>query len=162
MGRAPEAPAPVAQAPKQTLLSARVLLVEDNRINQEICKAMLRKMGCTIDVADNGRAGYEAAFRASYDIVLMDCQMPEMDGFAATVAIRSREVEVNAERAAAGLPARRLPVVALTANAMEGDRERCLTAGMDDYLAKPFKKPELVRVLERWVGRDRRESAAAA
>jgi len=143
-------PLPAAEAP-QPQITARVLLVEDNRINQEICAAMLRTLGCESDIAADGRAGVEASFSRQYDVVLMDCQMPEMDGFEASAAIRAREGELNAGLGLAGLPPRRMPIIALTANAMEGDRERCLAAGMDDYLAKPFKKEQLRAVLERWV-----------
>jgi CheY-like chemotaxis protein len=84
-----------------------------------------------------------------------------MDGFEASSTIRAREAELDADRSASGLPPRRLPIVALTANAMQGDRERCLAAGMDDYLAKPFKKEQLVAVLERWVRHEQRQAAAA-
>jgi two-component system, sensor histidine kinase and response regulator len=158
-GRTAENPAP-ATAPqhKEPLVTARVLLVEDNRINQEVCKAMLAKLGCSVDVAANGRAGVAAAFASQYDLVLMDCQMPEMDGFEATRTIRALE----AERGAAGLSPRRMPIVALTANAMQGDRERCIAAGMDDYLAKPFKKEQLVDVLDAWVGGRKVTAKAAA
>jgi signal transduction histidine kinase/CheY-like chemotaxis protein len=151
MPRAPE----IQVAP----IAARVLLVEDNRVNQEVCKAILRKLGCEVDVAGDGRAGVDAAFGARYDLVLMDCQMPEMDGFDASRAIRTREAELDAELHASGLPPRRLPIIALTANAMQGDRERCLNAGMDDYLAKPFKKDQLAAMLEKW---SRREAVVAA
>ncbi|HTP97450.1 MAG TPA: PAS domain S-box protein, partial [Burkholderiales bacterium] len=161
------APAQGAAAPSQpdaaqrpALLSAQVLLVEDNTVNQEVCAAMLRMLDCEVDVADDGRAGVEMAFARQYDVVLMDCQMPMMDGFEAAATIRTREAELNAELAAAGLPERHMPIVALTANAMEGDRERCLDAGMDDYLAKPFKKEQLHALLARWIRRDRRERAA--
>lgn len=86
--------------------------------------------------------------------------MPVMDGFQATAAIRAREAELDAELRASGLPARRMPIVALTANAMRGDRERCIDAGMDDYLAKPFKKDQLLELLERWTKREQVRVAA--
>jgi signal transduction histidine kinase/CheY-like chemotaxis protein len=127
-------------------LAGRVLLVEDNLVNQEIAVAMLRALGCEVDVADTGRAALVAVADKFYDAVLMDCNMPEMDGFEATAALRARE-----QAAAAG--GARLPIVALTANAMDGDRERCLAAGMDAYLAKPFKKEELLAVLRTWLVR---------
>jgi two-component system sensor histidine kinase/response regulator len=126
-------------------LGAHVLLVEDNSVNQEICVQMLVNLGCDVEVVNDGRAALETAFKQAYDVVLMDCQMPVMDGFEASAAIRSREIE------AAGPGRRRLPIIALTANAMAGDRERCLAAGMDDYLSKPFKKEALRAVLERWL-----------
>jgi len=125
-----------------------LLLVEDNRVNQEVAKAMLRRLGYGVDIADDGRSGVEAALSGRYALVLMDCQMPEMDGFQATAAIRAREIEI----ATRGSPTPRLPIVALTANALKGDRERCLEAGMDDYLAKPFRKDDLARTLATWLG----------
>jgi CheY-like chemotaxis protein len=143
------APSPALPAPSlQPAAPVRVLLVEDNRVNQEVGKAMLRKLGCEVDVAEDGRAGLDAVFAKHYDIVMMDCQMPNMDGFEATAAIRSREAEL--EVAGGPSAARRVPIIALTANAMKGDRERCLEAGMDDYLAKPFSKEQLETVLNRW------------
>jgi signal transduction histidine kinase/CheY-like chemotaxis protein len=145
-----QVPAPHLQA-QQSSLTARVLVVEDNRVNQEICSAMLRALGCEADLASDGRAGVEAAFKGDYDVVLMDCQMPVMDGFEAATTIRAREAELNTESRASGQPPRRMPIVALTANAMQGDRERCLAAGMDDYLAKPFKKEQLRAILEPWM-----------
>jgi CheY-like chemotaxis protein len=129
-------------------MSACVLLVEDNLVNQEVGKAMLRKLGYEVDIAKDGEAGLKAALARRYDVVLMDCQMPNMDGFEATAAIRAREAEVSTDPANAS--ARRMPIIALTANAMKGDRERCLEAGMDDYLAKPFNKDQLAAMLLRW------------
>src|SRR5205823_8957524 len=96
--------------------------------------------GYPADTADNGQQAIEALGRSTYAAVLMDCQMPEMDGFAATREIRRREGE------------RHTPIIGLTANAMEGDRERCLAAGMDDYLSKPFGTDALAAILERWAG----------
>jgi CheY-like chemotaxis protein len=116
---------------------------------------MLESLACEATIAADGRSGVEAAFSRHYDVVLMDCQMPEMDGFEATAAIRSREAELDAEPARAGLSPRRMAIVALTANAMQGDRERCLAAGMDDYLTKPFTKQQLRAVLDPWLKRKR-------
>ncbi|MGZ8228538.1 MAG: ATP-binding protein [Burkholderiales bacterium] len=127
----------------------RVLLVEDNRINQEVAKAMLRGLGFAVDVTGDGRGGVEAALSGRYALVLMDCQMPEMDGFQATAAIRAHE---SAPQETGSPASARLPIIALTANAMKGDRERCLAAGMDDYLPKPFRKDELEAVLTKWLG----------
>ncbi|HEV7803669.1 MAG TPA: response regulator, partial [Burkholderiales bacterium] len=158
---APAAPVHAAEA-ESSRAPGRVLLVEDNRVNQEICKAMLRKLSCEVDVANDGRAGVEAALNGRYDIVLMDCQMPVMDGFQAATAIRAREVELDDELRASGLPPRRMPIVALTANAMQGDRERCLAAGMDDYLAKPFKKDQLGAMLDKWLRRPEERNARQA
>ncbi len=132
-------------------LDVRVLLVEDNRVNQQVALGMLSRIGCVVDTVANGREAVERFATGSYDLVLMDCHMPEMDGFEATAAIRAAE-------ASAG---RRTPIVALTANAIEGDRERCLAAGMDDYLAKPIRLAELRRVVERWGGKVARRGSAA-
>jgi signal transduction histidine kinase/CheY-like chemotaxis protein len=145
-------PRPLTPASRTLEPAARrnvhVLLVEDNCVNQEVAKAMLRHLGYNVDVMPDGRSGVEAALSGRYALVLMDCQMPEMDGFQATAAIR----EAEGARAKQGSPTARLPIVALTANALKGDRERCLAAGMDDYLAKPFRKDELERMLATWLG----------
>ncbi len=122
-----------------SLAGRRILLAEDNPVNQEVVLAMLDGLGCRIETAGNGLEAIAAWSRRSHDLILMDCQMPEMDGFEATAEIRRRE----------GKEATRVPIVALTANAMEGDRERCLAAGMDNYLAKPFDRTELLGVLQR-------------
>jgi signal transduction histidine kinase/CheY-like chemotaxis protein/HPt (histidine-containing phosphotransfer) domain-containing protein len=124
-------------------LQAHVLLAEDNLVNQRVATAMLERMGCRVDVVADGRAALAALTQADYDAVLMDCQMPVMDGYDATAEIRRGE--------AAREPARRVPILALTANAIDGDRERCLNAGMDDYLSKPFRSAELRATLERWL-----------
>ncbi|WP_447977085.1 response regulator [Candidatus Nitrospira bockiana] len=120
-----------------------VLLAEDSPVNQEVAVGMLETLGCRVDVATTGREVVAALERQTYDLVLMDCQMPEMDGFEATRRIRQRE--------AAATMGARLPIVALTAHAVAGDRERCLAAGMDDYLSKPFTQGELRAILSRWV-----------
>jgi CheY-like chemotaxis protein len=131
-------------------------------VNQEVCVAMLRKLGCQTVVAANGKLGVEAALGSRFDLVLMDCHMPEMDGYAATQAIRASEDKVNAALRASGRAERRTPIIALTANAMEGDRERCLSAGMDDYLTKPFKKDQLREVLVRWSRANAHDAATAS
>ena len=128
---------------------ARVLLVEDNAVNQEVARGMLESIDCRVDCAENGREALDLLQRENYDLVLMDCQMPEMDGFAATRALREREAQ------ASGAGSRRMPVIALTANAMDGDRERCLEAGMDDYLSKPMVRSELSSMLSKWLPRPR-------
>ncbi len=116
----------------------RVLLAEDNPVNQEVAATMLRKRGHHVDVVNNGREAVEAVHRASYDIVLMDIQMPELDGLAATGEIRAVPQGKD------------LPIVALTAHASGVERERCLAAGMNGYLTKPFKARDLFGVVERW------------
>ena len=121
----------------------RVLLAEDNPVNVEVAKAMLESLGLQTQVARNGAEALEAVRSTSFEAVLMDCQMPVMDGFAATSEIRREEQD-------AGRP-RTLPVIAITANALQGDREACLAAGMDDYLSKPFTQAELAGVIGRWI-----------
>jgi two-component system, sensor histidine kinase and response regulator len=140
----PAALVPTA-APTVRQLAGRILLTEDNPINQKVACGMLRKLGLTVEVADNGAEALAMIAAGSYDAVLMDVQMPVLDGFAATRELRTRERE-------GGKP--RLPVIAMTANAMSGDRDQCLAAGMDDYIPKPVKLAELHRTLARWVGSD--------
>jgi len=122
-------------------LRARVLVAEDNVVNQRVALRMLEKFGCRVDVVTSGLEAVEASGRIAYHCIFMDCQMPEMDGYEAATAIRRREVQTGAH----------VPIVAMTANAMEGDRDRCLAAGMDDYVAKPVQPRELRETLERWV-----------
>ncbi len=121
----------------------RILVAEDNEVNQLVVSELLARYGFACDLVGNGREACQRAASGRYDLVLMDCQMPELDGFEATRAIRQAEAAL----AAAGHP-RHLPIVALTANAVRGDRERCLAAGMDGYLSKPIDPVELVKLLE--------------
>ncbi len=121
-------------------LRARVLVVEDNIVNQRLAARLLQKLGCSVDVAADGGEAVEMAARISYDAILMDCQMPEMDGYEATAQIRNNE-----------FGGRRVPIIALTANAMQDDREKCLRAGMDDYLSKPVRPQDLAATLKRWL-----------
>jgi two-component system sensor histidine kinase/response regulator len=135
--------------------NASVLLVEDNATNQEVATGMLATLGCRVTVAGNGREALEIVSKSSYDLVLMDCQMPEMDGFEATRILRSREEGQGGFPGEAESAPRRIPIVALTANVMEGFREQCLLAGMSDYLPKPFTLSQLAEVLKAWLPRER-------
>jgi PAS domain S-box-containing protein len=150
--------APLRLAAPAPRLSGRVLLVEDNGVNQEIGLAMLESIGCAVELASDGREAIEATARNDYDLVLMDCQMPNVDGFEATRVIRAREQELRTQD-----PQQfRLAIVALTANAMRGDREQCVAAGMDDYLSKPFTLEQLRKVVETWMQRPRQAAYAEA
>ena len=129
---------------RQTVLKKvkklRVLLAEDNAINQKIACRFLEKEGHHVTLACDGRQALAAIERENFDVVLMDVQMPEMDGFEATAAIRAQERDTG----------KRLPILAMTAHAMAGDRERCLAAGMDGYIAKPIRARELIELLEKF------------
>ncbi|KVN27175.1 hybrid sensor histidine kinase/response regulator [Burkholderia stagnalis] len=138
--------------PPYGAVPARVLLVEDNPVNQQIALAMLEDTGYAVEVAENGREALDRLLEERFDVVLMDCQMPLMDGFEATQWLRLREAETGAAR---------LPVIALTANAISGDRERCLAAGMDDYLSKPFSRDALLQMLARFARGGARSMAQA-
>jgi CheY-like chemotaxis protein len=134
-------PPKTAETPARGYWQGRILVVEDNPINQKILARLLERRGLTVDTVSNGRDAVGMVLNNHYLIVFMDCQMPEMDGYQATGEIRSHE----------GQRARpRTPIVAMTANAMVGDRELCLRAGMDDYLSKPLTVPDLEGVLSHW------------
>jgi CheY-like chemotaxis protein len=129
-------PSRVPSAPRP---GGKVLIVEDNLVNQKVAKRMLQNLGCDAEVVGNGLEALKALESDAYDLILMDCQMPEMDGYQATAEIRRRE----SGRA-------RMPIIALTAHAMQGDREKCLEAGMDDYLSKPIDPQALTAALRHW------------
>ncbi len=130
---------PGLKAATHPSLGLRVLLAEDNTINQRVAMRMLEKFGCRCQLAANGREAVEAASQWPYDLILMDCQMPEMDGFEATTAIRKLSGKCA-----------KIPIIAMTANAMMGDRDRCLEAGMDDYISKPVDMEKLSACLAHW------------
>ncbi len=145
-------PASLAEAlPESALSGLKVLLVDDNRVNQVVGTRLLSKLGCTVDVADDGAVAVAMATAqdAHYDVILMDCQMPVLDGYEASGKLTEM------------LGGARPPVIAMTACAMEGDRERCLEAGMNDYLTKPVRREELVAVMERWARAERAPRVSA-
>ncbi len=133
---------------QQELANLKILLVEDTPINQKVCLNQLRVLGGVADVANNGEEALSMMALQKYDIVLMDCQMPVLDGYEATARLRRLEVEAIAS----GLmqPHQKTVVIAMTANALKGDREKCLAAGMDDYISKPISMEKLKSVLENW------------
>ncbi|MBU2643096.1 response regulator [bacterium] len=120
--------------------NARILVVDDYIDNQELARTLLEKMECEVDVAEDGLEAVEMVRDADYDAVFMDIQLPELDGYGATRQIREAEGSKK-----------HTPIIALTANALEGDKEKCLKAGMDDYLAKPFRGEDIERVLSRFL-----------
>jgi len=145
LNQSPDQPAPPMLthhrlAETQARARLRVLVAEDNIVNQKVAVLLLEKLNCRVDMVANGREAVEAMTRVAYDAVFMDCQMPEMDGYEATQAIRARETTSGGH----------VPIIAMTAHAMQGDRERCLAVGMDDYLSKPLTKEALQEALERW------------
>ncbi len=136
---AAEAPSPN----RDSMVDASVLVAEDNPVNQEVTREYLRDLGCHVDVVTTGLEAVAALEQTSYDLILMDCQMPEMDGYEATAMLRLKEQQQDQKN--------RIPIVAITANALEGERQRCLEAGMDDYISKPFGQDELRVILQRWL-----------
>jgi CheY-like chemotaxis protein len=132
-------------------LKGRVLVAEDNPINRRVLMLMLEKMGLEVSAVENGQRAAEAALSGGFDLVLMDCQMPLMDGHEATRLVRQQWTEP-----------RPLPIIAVTANALEGEAERCKQSGMDDYLAKPITVEDLRQMVERWIGTAHRETSSEA
>jgi CheY-like chemotaxis protein len=116
-----------------------ILLVEDNQVNQLVASGILKKLGHRVGHAENGKRALEALQSQHYDLVLMDCQMPIMDGYQATRALRGDPQWQS------------LPIIAVTGNVMEGDRQACLDAGMDDYITKPYNRDQLEAVIARWI-----------
>jgi CheY-like chemotaxis protein len=131
-----------AECAKERASGRKVLIAEDNAVNQKVARRLVEKLGYAAEIVEDGHRAVAAARPGAYAVILMDCQMPGMDGFQATGAIRRLEGEP-------GL----VPIVAMTANAVKGDREKCLQAGMSDYIAKPVNLAELKAVLERWYGK---------
>lgn len=143
-------PSGVSDVDEQNLEDVRfegsLLLVEDNPVNQKVATTMLSQMGFSVETADNGLIGYESFKERNYDIILMDCQMPVMDGYTAVKNIR--EWENNADR---HNQSKRVPVLAMTAHALSGEKEKCISFGMDDYLSKPFTQIELIKMILHWL-----------
>lgn len=127
-------------AAERPTASKRILLAEDNLINQKVATKLLSDLGCQVDIAATGSAAIAMAEERQYDLILMDCQMPEVDGYTATMTIRASQCDSP-----------RVPVIALTASALPEDRRRCMEAGMDDYLSKPIGREDLREVLDRWL-----------
>jgi CheY-like chemotaxis protein/HPt (histidine-containing phosphotransfer) domain-containing protein len=153
-------PAAAAEAPQVQIvtpevesqpLSGHVLLVEDNPVNRQVAQRLLALSGITYSVAENGKEAVDALDQGAFDAVLMDCQMPVMDGYTATRIRRQKE---------AGTALGRVPIIAMTANAMAGDREKCLNAGMDDYMSKPLNRARLEQTLRKWLHARKRPAAA--
>ena len=139
---------PSSQLEKVLIFTGRVLVVDDNIVNQKVAQAMLRKLGVEVDAAGTGREALDILSDEYYDLVFMDCQMPELDGFEATRIIREREAEhVEFQDKTKNNP--RIKIVAMTANAMHGDREKCIAADMDDYISKPVSEKDFTEVLKR-------------
>jgi len=132
--------APTLEFSPSASRARRILLAEDNPVNQRVAVLMLKRLGYEVDIAENGAAAVRMAPADDYALVLMDCQMPEMDGFEATVAIRVQEIETG----------RHIPIIAMTANALQGDREQCVASGMDDYISKPIDIERLREALTIW------------
>jgi CheY-like chemotaxis protein/HPt (histidine-containing phosphotransfer) domain-containing protein len=143
---------PTATIASETGRRFNILLAEDNVVNQRVAKSILEKRGHLVQPVNNGREALDALACESFDVVLMDVQMPEMGGLEATAAIRQKEQETGWH----------VPIIAMTAHALKGDRERCLEAGMDDYLSKPVEPKVLCEMIERWSGAESRGASSTA
>jgi CheY-like chemotaxis protein/HPt (histidine-containing phosphotransfer) domain-containing protein len=142
----------VLQLREPKITGTRILLADDNPVNREVAVCMLEQLGCQVVAVEHGRDAVAKTECARFDLVLMDCQMPEMDGFSASKAIRDGEQRTG----------RHVPIVALTAHAIDGDRELCLASGMDDYMTKPFTQGELGNMIQQWVQRPGDEATATS
>ena len=147
-------PTPFGADQAKPCVTAYVLVAEDNRVNQQVAVGMLKKLGCRTDLATNGREAVAAHKSAAYDLIFMDGQMPDMDGYEATAEIRRQETRDRTKNP--------VPIIALTANALSGDRDKCLAVGMNDYLSKPFRQAQLIGILKRWLPRPIAENDGAA
>jgi CheY-like chemotaxis protein len=137
----PVAPPPAVITDETKIIDADILLVEDNLVNQKVATAMLKKLGCNVIVVPNGARALEQIALRTFDLIFMDCQMPIMDGFEATRAIRQMVGAIHD-----------IPIVAMTAHALKEDRQRCLDVGMNDYLAKPVHREALINILKKYCG----------
>ena len=144
-GVVPEAPE------REPLLRGHILVAEDVAVNREVATMMLSALGCEVQIAVDGERAVQLWSEGHYDLILMDCQMPQLDGYDAARAIRQRERSAASEGEGVESRNAHVPIIALTAHAMSGDREACLAAGMDDHLSKPFSKHQLAEMLDRWL-----------
>jgi CheY-like chemotaxis protein len=155
LGRQAAAESPLPRTASESIggahFSGRVLLAEDNLVNQQVATEMLKSMGFEVTLAEDGLQALDAASRWEFDLILMDCQMPRMDGYEATRAIRREETDLQDDMPPEDTS--RIPIIALTADATKDARRQCLDAGMDDYLAKPFDQTQLGTLLAQWVSR---------
>jgi len=128
-----------------------VLLAEDNLVNQQLAKRMLQMLGCDVDLAANGMEALNAFDAGSYDVIFMDCQMPEMDGLQASMAIREREKALCPRHPQETVVPHAVPIIALTGQVAEHDRDTCIAAGMNDFLTKPFRLHDIEAMLKKWL-----------
>ena len=155
----PDAPGAPSEADDETTyqMDGRILLVEDYATNQIVASKHLTAAGLQVDIAENGQRAVDAYQQHDYDLILMDVQMPVMDGYEATAAIRGLEAEKSSRSLDGQVPRHPTPIIAMTANALKGDRDRCLAAGMDDFITKPIKRKSLLRAVSQWLGNGHNE-----